>query len=62
MKRGIMVPAEGIGIFKVIENTQLIDFPRRSKIKNLRNCAQLERIWNTAFVFGHVELLPRPLR
>jgi hypothetical protein len=32
------------------ENVQLIDFARRQKRKNCRNCAQLERIWNASFL------------
>jgi hypothetical protein len=35
---------EGVGIFRAIENTELIDFARRSKRLILENCAQLERI------------------
>ena len=42
-----MVPAEGIGIFKPTENAELIEKSRRTKIRKLRNSAQLERIWNT---------------
>ena len=41
-----MVPAVGIGIFRVVENTELIDFSRRRKRSGIRNCARLERIWN----------------
>ena len=40
--------AGGVGIFRAIENRQLTDIARRSKRLNLENCAQLERIWNTA--------------
>jgi hypothetical protein len=42
-----MVEAGGVGTFKLIENTQVIDFSRRTKRCRIRNCAQLERIWNT---------------
>jgi hypothetical protein len=41
-----LVPAGGIGIFRAIENTQVIDFPTRQKRTIPRNHAQLERIWN----------------
>lgn len=44
-----MVEAGGVGIFRVVENTQLIDFSIRSKRLKLRNCAQLKRIWNAGF-------------
>jgi len=33
-------------IFSAIENTELIDFSRRSKTQKRQNCPQLERIWN----------------
>jgi hypothetical protein len=39
----------GVGTFTGVENTQVIDFARRSKLTKLTKCAQLERIWNTAF-------------
>jgi hypothetical protein len=42
-----MVVAGG-GIFMGVENTQLIDFPRRTKRQKLEKRGQLERIWNTA--------------
>lgn len=48
-----MVEAGGAGIFTRIENTQLIEKSRRRKIRKLRNCAHLERIWNAAFSFAH---------
>jgi|ERR1700674_5676321 len=38
-----MVPAVGIGIFRRIENTQVIDFSRRQKRRTRQNCAYLER-------------------
>jgi len=38
------------GIFTVVENRQLIDFSRRTKRSKIRNCVELERIWNTAFL------------
>ena len=41
-----MVEAGGVGIFRRIENTRVIDSARRTKLKKRRNCAQLERIWN----------------
>jgi hypothetical protein len=34
-----MVPAEGIGIFMRVENTQVIDFSRRQKRRKRKNCA-----------------------
>jgi hypothetical protein len=48
-----MVEAGGVGIFSVIENTQVIDFATRQKPRILRNCAQLERIWNAGFSSLH---------
>jgi hypothetical protein len=45
----MMVPAGGIGISKLIENKQLIDFSRRTKRSRIKKRAQLERIWNTVF-------------
>ena len=44
-----MLEAGGVGIFRDIESTQLIEKAKRSKIQKLRNCAELERIWNVAF-------------
>jgi hypothetical protein len=41
-----VVPAGGIGIPKLIENTYVIEFSTRSKRSYIRNCARLERIWN----------------
>jgi hypothetical protein len=38
---------------KRIENAQVIDFVRRTKLKKRRNCAQLERIWNAGFSSFH---------
>jgi hypothetical protein len=43
-----MVEAGGVGIFMGVENTQLIDFSRRTKRQKLEKRGQLERIWNTA--------------
>jgi hypothetical protein len=40
----------GVGIFMHIENAQLIENSKRTKITELGNCAQLERIWNTKFL------------
>jgi hypothetical protein len=48
-----MVEAGGVGIFARIENTQVIEKSRRTKIRKLRNCAQLERIWNAAISLVH---------
>jgi len=45
-----MVEAGGVGISRLIEKTQLIHFSKRQKRKKRGNCAQLERIWNTAFL------------
>jgi hypothetical protein len=42
-----MVEARGVGIFIDIENTHLIDFSTLQKRRELSNCAQLERVWNT---------------
>jgi hypothetical protein len=44
-----MVPAEEIGISRLVENTELIDFSRRTKRPGIRNCGELERIWNVDF-------------
>src|SRR5882762_226766 len=44
-----MVEARGVGIFSRIENTKVIDFPRRQKRRTRQNCPKLERIWNTGF-------------
>jgi hypothetical protein len=43
------VEAGGVGIFRGIENTQLIDFSRRQKRSTRQNCGKLDRIWNAGF-------------
>lgn len=43
-----MGPAVGIGIFTRIENTEVIENSTLQKPRMLQDCAQLERIWNTA--------------
>ena len=47
-----MVEAGGVGIFRPIENTKVIDESRSTKRSGSRNCAQLERIWNAARLDG----------
>jgi len=44
-----MVEAGGVGIFRAIEDTELIEKSTRSKRSRIGNCAQLERIWNAEF-------------
>jgi hypothetical protein len=44
-----MVEAGGVGIFRLVENTQVIEKSTRLRIEKRRNCAQLERIWNAGF-------------
>jgi len=34
-------------MFLAVEDTQVIENPKRSKIEKRGNCAHLERIWNT---------------
>ena len=55
-----MVEAGGVGIFRAVENTQLIDSSRRQKRRILQNCAQLERIWNAVFWFAHQDFFGSP--
>jgi hypothetical protein len=42
-----MVEAEGVGIFRVIENTKVTEKSTRPNSTVLQNRDQLERIWNT---------------
>ncbi len=44
-----MVEAGGVGIFKGIDNTQLIEIAKRPKRWNPQNSPQLERNWNAEF-------------
>ena len=44
-----MVEAGGVGIFRAIENTELIEKSTRTKRCRIGNWAKLERIWNTGF-------------
>src|SRR5262249_20956647 len=36
----------GGGIFRGIENTEIIEKSTRTELSRIGNCAQLERIWN----------------
>jgi hypothetical protein len=42
-----MVEAGGVGISIGVANREVIENVTRSKRTGLRNCAQLERNWNT---------------
>jgi hypothetical protein len=44
------VEAGGVGITRRVENWELIQNATHTKRSGLRNCAQLERNWNTAFM------------
>ena len=48
-----MAEAGGVGIFRVVENTNLIDFSRRQKRRTRQYCGQLERIWNAGFSWSN---------
>lgn len=41
--------AGGVGLFKSIDNTQLIDLAKRQKRWKPQNSPQLERIWNARY-------------
>lgn len=58
-----MVEAGGVGTFRPIENTQVIENARRSKLEKRTKCGQLERIWNAGFLlkFARIAALRSPM-
>jgi hypothetical protein len=50
------VEAGGVGIFRAIENTELIDFARRSKRLILENCGPTGTYLERGFPFSFIKL------
>ena len=59
ISRSEILEAGGVGTFKPIENTQLIEIAKRPKRWKPQNSRQLERNWNAGFSLFRLGFLPQ---